>query len=268
MYFDVIAKIVSERTGCDVSAVKPESTFSELGIDSLDTVELLMNLDVDTVTCLHCGETSYFKRFENIATRMEDALENWLITSVALDQQDDVRRFFRDFCQKRLNGADGRPPQITYKARSTDDSVRQYTGVFIKVDESVSFYCCRETKETADSVELKAENDRLKGKIRDLVMRFSDGIAAFEVTPDALVKPLHATENVRDFFGYNEGEWLLLTERFTPVESFVAYSEVDYEDFAELFALLVDRKGGYVTSEEAITFPAKRNIHSFSKAVT
>lgn len=45
MYFDAIAKVVSERTGCDVSSVKPESTFSELGIDSLDTVELLMNLE-------------------------------------------------------------------------------------------------------------------------------------------------------------------------------------------------------------------------------
>ncbi len=45
MYFDVIAKIVSERTGCDVSAIKPESRFAELGIDSLDTVELLMNLE-------------------------------------------------------------------------------------------------------------------------------------------------------------------------------------------------------------------------------
>lgn len=45
MYFDAIAKTVSERTGCDVSAVKPESTFAELGIDSLDTVELLMSLE-------------------------------------------------------------------------------------------------------------------------------------------------------------------------------------------------------------------------------
>ena len=45
MYFDAIASIVSERTGCDISAVKPESRFSELGIDSLDTVELLMELE-------------------------------------------------------------------------------------------------------------------------------------------------------------------------------------------------------------------------------
>ena len=45
MYFDAIARIVSERTGCDVSTVKPESTFAELSIDSLDTVELLMSLE-------------------------------------------------------------------------------------------------------------------------------------------------------------------------------------------------------------------------------
>ena len=45
MYFDSIARIISERTGCDISAIKPESSFSELGIDSLDTVELLINLE-------------------------------------------------------------------------------------------------------------------------------------------------------------------------------------------------------------------------------
>ena len=45
MYFNALAKVISDRTGCDISAVKPESTFTELGIDSLDTVELLMNLE-------------------------------------------------------------------------------------------------------------------------------------------------------------------------------------------------------------------------------
>ncbi|MDO4476264.1 MAG: acyl carrier protein [Lachnospiraceae bacterium] len=45
MYFEAIARVIADRTGCDVEAVKPESTFTELGIDSLDTVELLMNLE-------------------------------------------------------------------------------------------------------------------------------------------------------------------------------------------------------------------------------
>jgi len=45
MYFNTIAKIVSERTGCDIASIRPDSKFAELGIDSLDTVELLMNLE-------------------------------------------------------------------------------------------------------------------------------------------------------------------------------------------------------------------------------
>ncbi len=45
MYFDAIAKIIANRTDCDISEIKPESTFAELGIDSLDTVELLMDLE-------------------------------------------------------------------------------------------------------------------------------------------------------------------------------------------------------------------------------
>ena len=40
-----IANIIAEHTGKEVSEIKPESTFSELGIDSLDTVDLLMNVE-------------------------------------------------------------------------------------------------------------------------------------------------------------------------------------------------------------------------------
>ena len=45
MYFDAIAKIVAERTGCDINDIKPESKFSDLGIDSLDMVELICEIE-------------------------------------------------------------------------------------------------------------------------------------------------------------------------------------------------------------------------------
>lgn len=45
MYFDTIAKNIAERTGCDIATIKPKSKFTELGIDSLDVVEILMNLE-------------------------------------------------------------------------------------------------------------------------------------------------------------------------------------------------------------------------------
>lgn len=45
MYFNYIAKVVADRTGCDIHTITPESKFTDLNIDSLDTVELLMNLE-------------------------------------------------------------------------------------------------------------------------------------------------------------------------------------------------------------------------------
>ena len=45
MYFNTIAKILAERIGCDESTITPDSKFTDLGIDSLDTVDLIMELE-------------------------------------------------------------------------------------------------------------------------------------------------------------------------------------------------------------------------------
>lgn len=45
MIFDAIAELIAEHNDCDVSEITMDSTFSELGIDSLDTVEMIMNLE-------------------------------------------------------------------------------------------------------------------------------------------------------------------------------------------------------------------------------
>lgn len=50
MIFNAIAKLIAEHNDCDVSEITMETTFEALGIDSLDTVELLMNLE-DIVDC-------------------------------------------------------------------------------------------------------------------------------------------------------------------------------------------------------------------------
>lgn len=45
MLFETVAKIIADRMDRDVAEIKPESRFTELGIDSLDTVELLMDIE-------------------------------------------------------------------------------------------------------------------------------------------------------------------------------------------------------------------------------
>ena len=45
MVFESISELLAERVEKDVSEITMESNFRDLGIDSLDTVELLMNLE-------------------------------------------------------------------------------------------------------------------------------------------------------------------------------------------------------------------------------
>lgn len=45
MYFETIAKVIADRMDIDINDIKPESTFSDLKIDSLDTVEMVMTLE-------------------------------------------------------------------------------------------------------------------------------------------------------------------------------------------------------------------------------
>ncbi len=45
MIFEAIAELIADHNDCDVSEITMDSTFKELGIDSLDTVEMLMNLE-------------------------------------------------------------------------------------------------------------------------------------------------------------------------------------------------------------------------------
>ena len=45
MVFEAIAELVAERVEKDVSEITMDSKFQDLGIDSLDTVEMLMNLE-------------------------------------------------------------------------------------------------------------------------------------------------------------------------------------------------------------------------------
>ncbi|MEA4896476.1 MAG: acyl carrier protein [Oscillospiraceae bacterium] len=45
MVFKAVSELIAEHLDCDVSEITMESSFKDLGLDSLDTVEMLMNLE-------------------------------------------------------------------------------------------------------------------------------------------------------------------------------------------------------------------------------
>ncbi len=45
MIFDAIAELIADRNDCDVSEITPDSRFEDMGVESLDTVEMLLDLE-------------------------------------------------------------------------------------------------------------------------------------------------------------------------------------------------------------------------------
>ena len=56
MVFEKIAAMLAEKLECDAEKIKMETEFSTLGIDSLDVMELLMNLEEELGTEIEMGE--------------------------------------------------------------------------------------------------------------------------------------------------------------------------------------------------------------------
>ena len=187
----------------------------------------------DTVKCLYSGGSPMFRWLENVSMQMEEATNRWVAGLVIPEDRENVLQFFRKICRKERYKSREKPLQITYRSQSSDGDVKLYSGIFIKMDESVSFYCCRCLADVQEADALRDENAFLKENMQELVARFTDGVAAFELK-NGFVTPLYASENVCEFFGFAEDEWLALMEKGATYEDFTAHSGTKYEDFKEL----------------------------------
>ena len=187
------------------------------------------DLSAQTVKCLYGQHSQMFRWIENIPMQMEDATERWITATVFEEDRQSLREFFRAFYQKNRTEA---PPMICYRALSSDGTLKHYTGLFVKLSATVSLFCCRSAGNSAEADTLRHENASLKN-MQELVMRFSDGLAAFEILDD-VVTPLYASDNVCQFFGFTREQWLSIMKKRTPIQEFVAHSKAAYEDFAVL----------------------------------
>lgn len=194
------------------------------------------DLSAKTVKCI-CGQNSeMFRWLLNIPMQMTEATEKWIQGTVVEEDRARVRQFFADICGEPQSDSSHQPPQITYRALSSKGIVRTYSGIVLKLDSSVSLFCCRSISDQQETDLLRNENVSLKHineSMQDLMLRFTEGIVAFKVEGD-LVTPLYVSDNVCEFFGYTREEWLELTRHSHSIKSFVSHSDVAYEDFMEL----------------------------------
>ena len=59
MIFEKLVAVLADHVDCDPSSVTMDTTFEELGVDSLDTVDMVMELEIQT---MQPGERLYAYR--------------------------------------------------------------------------------------------------------------------------------------------------------------------------------------------------------------
>lgn len=193
------------------------------------------DLPNNTIRCLYGKKSSMFKWLENIPMQITEAIEKWTIGTVHQEDQEKVLRFFSAHAQAQNTDTDSKPPQINYRALSSDGEMKHYTGIFLKLDPSTSLFCCRRVPDGEASAPLHREmmNRKPSGELPERPLPFTEGIAAFEVAGD-LVRPLYASSNICEFFGYTQEEWLRLMQTGTSLEDFVSHSGSSYESYVNL----------------------------------
>lgn len=200
-----------------------------------DVYDMVFEFDreANTVRCLLGGSSPTFKSLENIPMQMDEATERWIAETAAEQDKEKLRSFFRAFSQNTLSPPDQKPAQVTYHARTSSGAMKLYSGIFLSIDSSVSFYCCRAVPDAEEADSLKSENAALRENLQKLALRFTDGIAAFEVRGD-LATPLYVSDNVLEFFGMKREDWLPLMQKATPIHELIARSRISMEQIEEL----------------------------------
>lgn len=183
-----------------------------------------------TVMCLYGQNSPSFRWLQNIPMEMESATENWITSTAAPEDRQSLREFFQTYWKDPSD----RPARILYRARASTGEMKPYAGLFLKLDEGISLYCCRCCQNEQEAEALRQENDSLKN-VQALTMQFTEGVMAFELE-DNRVRPLYGGDNLRSFFGFTPEQWLELVKTRPTVREFIAKSGIAYGDIQALFS--------------------------------
>lgn len=190
-----------------------------------------------TVRYLYGHNSETFHLLQNIPMQLEEATQRWIKRSIVDEDREDFKTFISRYLREPRS-SEGRPPQIKFRAYSSKGELKCYIGIFLKIDAAVSLFCCRSVAEHDEATSLRNENLSLRNineNMQEIVMRFTEGIAAFEIKGDT-VMPLYMSDNVCEFFEFSKEEWQTKMKEATSIEEFVSRSGVDYEEFLELLA--------------------------------
>ena len=203
-----------------------------------DVYDIIYEFDFanGTMKCVHGFSKEEQQWMQNVPNTIEQATEYLIQYAVVNLDRKKLKKYFEDYYSQQLGGLNTPPQQIKFRTRYFNDQIINYQAVFIKFDVSISLFCCRrivEGKEADPSRNGNLTFKNMNENMQELIMHFTDGIAAFQVKNDT-VRPLYSSDNICEFFGFSKNEWLDLMQKDTSLKEFVSRCTVDYKEFVKL----------------------------------
>jgi len=168
---------------------------------------------------------------------LDDTVHFWIDNVVCAEDRPLLNGLFAELRRRDADGVESaRPLQAEFRARRKSGGTNSYMGIFLKTGRSRYLFCCRNITPQQDARRLQQENVSLRTfteHMQELVMSFTDGMLAFEIS-GSRVRPLYYSENVCRFFGYGRDEWMAMMDSMTPIQEFVSRCHITYETFLEL----------------------------------
>ena len=243
---DAAGKLVACSTLADITKLKREVTehyerkISEQENRFFEVIsgiyDLIFEFDRNgrTVKCLR-GNLSHIRDYlEGIPMQLDTAADKWLNQLVIEEDRNRLRRFLRLHVLLGPAERDG-SNQIRIGIQMMNSHRIEYQAVLLETDGSHCYFCCREAEKTTEPGLPHRENGHQTDQNEEMRKRIGhcDGQG-------------QEKESVRDK--------RVMIRTFGSFDVFADDRAIMFrtEKAKELLAILVDRRGGYVTPEEAI----------------
>ena len=195
-----------------------------------------INLTRGTVECIHENDPLLTRNTYGICMTIKSAVDFWIGRCFLPEDREMAEDYFRRILDNRELSEANRPLQMIFSIMPESGAVRKILGVSVELDAATVLFCCRDITEVKyDSPDYR-ETDRARSELRRNRTEAGDsGKEAEHAVSAGKPHVFIRTFGYFDVFAGND------TVRFSS----------DKEK--ELLALLVDRKGGNVTGENAVS---------------
>jgi PAS domain S-box-containing protein len=196
-----------------------------------------LNLNAQTVECIHGRETSEIGPLYDVHMTIDSAKNFWLNNYIVPEDRPMMREFLEDITtpsEDHLINA----VQTEFRVKWIDGITHHFIGVAVGVDSSTILLCCRDISKLKYSKTLSKEGialSKLNNWMDYYVLKKKEafGMLLIEKSNEH-TSLVYASQDICEFFGIDKKDYLRYISDELPLEQFLSIISISHNDFNTL----------------------------------